>query len=238
MGTEGIMTDQAAGLAQKDWRATLRTVGTVLIIVGVLDIGYMVYCIVTRQSYSSSFNIFAVIAGVLLRRGSLRTAWGTAFYAAALMCPGLLLPLLLVVVPRDLILTYVRLHPLGAVAAAGAVLAMFAFLVWTYRRLTSPAVLAAMEEHGIRCRRGFRRPALGFVIGGVIAVAVLLMVALIVPPYRQQAETRAAAELGDDYKYFVVGFGSVSTGSERIFSADVLAYNHDEIKKVTLTWKE
>ncbi len=45
----------------------------------------MAYCIVNELSYSSSFNIFAVIAGVLLIRQSLRTARAVAWFAAFLL---------------------------------------------------------------------------------------------------------------------------------------------------------
>lgn len=52
----------------------LKRAGVVLLVVGLLDIGVMIYCIANSISYSSSFNIFAVIAGIFLLRGSLRAA--------------------------------------------------------------------------------------------------------------------------------------------------------------------
>ena len=52
----------------------LRRVGKVLIAVGIFDILYMVYCIVNGYSYRGSFNIFAVIAGLFLLKGSLKAA--------------------------------------------------------------------------------------------------------------------------------------------------------------------
>ena len=52
-------------------RSILARVGEVLLIVGVLDIGAMIYCIMKGISYASSFNIFAVWLGILLIRGSL-----------------------------------------------------------------------------------------------------------------------------------------------------------------------
>jgi hypothetical protein len=55
-------------------QAILRRVGGVLVAVGLVDIAWMIYCIVHGISYRSSLNLFAVIAGVLLLRGSLRTA--------------------------------------------------------------------------------------------------------------------------------------------------------------------
>ena len=52
----------------------LKRVGGVLLVVGLIDIGVMIYCAVNRISYSSSFNVFAVIAGIFLLRGSLGAA--------------------------------------------------------------------------------------------------------------------------------------------------------------------
>ncbi len=49
----------------EEYRAILKRVGLVLIAVGLCDIIFMIYCVSQGQSYSSSFNIFAVIAGVL-----------------------------------------------------------------------------------------------------------------------------------------------------------------------------
>jgi hypothetical protein len=48
--------------------AVVRRVGAVLIVLGLLDIGLAMYCIANEIAYSSSLNIFAVIAGVFLRR--------------------------------------------------------------------------------------------------------------------------------------------------------------------------
>jgi hypothetical protein len=44
----------------------MRRVGKVLIVVGLIDIGFMVYCIANRMGYSSSLNIFALAGGIFL----------------------------------------------------------------------------------------------------------------------------------------------------------------------------
>src|SRR5687767_485909 len=71
----------------------LRAVGWALVLAGFLDIGLMAYCITHDMSYSSPLNIFALAAGLLLLRQSLRTAkvvaWMAAFYLA--LFGGLLL---------------------------------------------------------------------------------------------------------------------------------------------------
>ena len=82
-----------------------RTPGVILLVVGLLDIGIMIYCIVNKLAYSSSLNIFAVIAGILLIRGSVKTARNTRWFIAFLLT-GLFGFLLLypLITPFDLLL--------------------------------------------------------------------------------------------------------------------------------------
>jgi hypothetical protein len=54
----------------------LKKAGLVLVIVGLMDIGLMIYAIASRVSYSSSLNVFAVVAGAFLLRGNLRAGDG------------------------------------------------------------------------------------------------------------------------------------------------------------------
>ena len=50
-------------------RKILHHVGLALFAFGLLDIGVMIYCLANDISFSSSFNIFAVISGIYLWRG-------------------------------------------------------------------------------------------------------------------------------------------------------------------------
>ena len=45
----------------------LKHVGLTLVVLGVIDIGLLIYCIANQISYSSSLNIFAVVAGMLVK---------------------------------------------------------------------------------------------------------------------------------------------------------------------------
>ena len=81
-----------------EYLSPLRRAGKVLLVVGLLDIGVMIYCIVNDVSYASSFNIFAVIAGLLLIQGSLKAAsvvrWFSLFMASALVSVAVVSPAL------------------------------------------------------------------------------------------------------------------------------------------------
>lgn len=50
----------------------------------------MVWCIANDRSYSSSLNVFALVAGILLVRGSLKTARWVAMGASFLFAGGAL----------------------------------------------------------------------------------------------------------------------------------------------------
>jgi hypothetical protein len=93
----------------------LKRVGLVLVVVGLIDIGIMIYCIAKKISYSSSFNIFAVVAGIFLIRGSLRAAgtvlWFATFYLTAFTSLLVASPLFL---PPGLALIEARLYRCGS----------------------------------------------------------------------------------------------------------------------------
>jgi hypothetical protein len=100
-------------------RGILDRVGLALIIFGVLDIGVMIYSIVNSVNYSSSFNLFAVLAGVYVRRGHpWWVKWTTraaGFYAAA-FCT--MVPMFAFLLPMDFVAIELRLHPVAAIAGA------------------------------------------------------------------------------------------------------------------------
>src|SRR5882724_1109381 len=97
-------------------RQILHRVGIALFVFGLLDIGVMIYCIVTGLSYSSSFNIFAVISGIYLWRGHpWYVKWVTraaGLYAAAFCTLVLVVPFIF---PMDLGALELRLHPEDAI---------------------------------------------------------------------------------------------------------------------------
>ena len=57
-----------------------RKVGIALLVIGILDIGYLIYSIINGFSYTSSFNIFAVVASIFLIRGNVIAALITRFF--------------------------------------------------------------------------------------------------------------------------------------------------------------
>ena len=217
-------------------RESLRTVGTALIVLGLIDVGVMIYCIATMTSYSSSFNLFAVIAGVYLRRGNLRVARWVGFFSAFYLSgfAGAVV-IAAVYVPVGLMLTALRLHPASAIGWLTFVAGFLWFLAWVYRRLTSPEVLSAMEVEGIDVKRWTRRPSSGFAIGGALCALLLIGIGFAL---RGSAAARAAAqarrEMGPGYQYFVAGVSTDSSGTR----VTVVAYNRRELREVEVKWGE
>ena len=95
-----------------------RKSGVVLLIIGLLDIAFMGYCVANNMSYSSSFNIFAVIAGIFLIRGSVKTArvirWFSAFCVTAFLGVLLVTP---IITPPGLLLAQLRIDPVTTIGS-------------------------------------------------------------------------------------------------------------------------
>lgn len=215
----------------EDYHLILKRVGWALIVVGIVDIGFMIYCIVHGISYSSSFNIFAVVAGALFLRGHLGTVrvvtWFSAFMLVGFV--GVMLLFVPFVNPLDLWLIQLRLHTLNTLMSL--VLGLFAvgFVYWVYRQLRSPAVVQARVAVG----HSASAPKWAFVAG---ALLVLTLTVAMQFSLRGEAGKRAVqlaeAKMGPNYRYAVSSMNwSGEHGSSRI-----TAYNDHEIKSVDVQW--
>jgi hypothetical protein len=124
----------------------LARVGLVLVSVGAIDIAVMIYCIMNAVHYSSSFNIFAVVLGILLVRGNLWAATVVRFFGALFTAGAIaLIALVPFVQPISLTLAEFRstsffglLFPLILVAVC----------FWATYELNGEPVLAAFQSSG------------------------------------------------------------------------------------------
>ncbi len=134
------------------YRAILNRVGIVLIVVGILDIAYMAYCISQSQdqSYSSSLNILAVVAGVFLLRGNLRSVSIVTWYAAFTIAKfvSTIFILLPFSKPAELWATEFRLDPVGLSVSLLVKTAEIALLFWVYTQLRAAPVVSASLKSG------------------------------------------------------------------------------------------
>lgn len=200
---------------------------------GLADIALMIYSIANGQSYSSSFNIFAVAAGIFLFRGNLGAVrlvtWFSAFMLTAFI--GALFFIFPFIQPLGLLLARIKLNPIDAVVSCLIALIVLALLGWTYRQLRSAPVLGALKEGG----RSAATPKIAF--GSGLALVAMLALAIHMTlngTAGARAIELARQKLGPTYHYATQSI-QWSGGHTK---AVVVAYDNNEIKHVTVKWSE
>ena len=208
----------------------MRRVGLVLIAIGIIDIGVMIYCIANKIAYSSSFNIFSLIAGIFLWRGHLGAAKfltsASAFFFAGFLTAVLLLPFLF---PMKLLLLYFQESPIQIVLTVVFIGTVVYAMYWVYGQLRSSSVLEARRAAG----HSTDKPKLAFIIGA--GIPVLLVTLFLFTRFGATGKmiiSKAKNIVGEGYEFHIESFkSSGSTGR-----ATVVAYNESEYKKVKVSW--
>ena len=224
-----------------DYRAIMKKVGLALIALGTIDVAYMIYCIAHRIGYSSSFNIFAIIAGVYLYQGNLKSirivTWFSAFLSSAFIGMIVLSPFFM---PINLMTTYLRLHPISFIAYNFIAIALIIFLLWVYKTLSSESILAALAQNNVENKWLMRKPRNGFIFGG--SLPVILVIVMSVSLFAEtpgKAKIEAEKITGPGYKYHVSSWNINATfGGKTFYRANVTAYNDHEIKDVHIEWEK
>lgn len=204
--------------------------GLVLLIIGVIDIGVMVYCITNGMSYSSSFNIFAVIAGALLLRGGVKTArvirWFSIFMAFSFIGVFLITPL---TTPLGLIATKLKINTFNTVATVAFGAFFIALLFWLYQQLSSTAALKKIGDAGYKTGKPKTAVIASFVLVAILGVTFFTMLN---GESAEKAKLLAQNKLGQEYSYHI---SSISISGES-GHALVIAYTDSEIKGVQVQW--
>jgi hypothetical protein len=223
-------------MEQESHRVILRRAGFVLVAVGLVDIGWMIYCIVNGISYSSSLNIFAVIAGILLIRGGLKTAgivrWLALFAVSALVTVAVVL---LFLQPIGLSLAEIRFHTMSVVTSIVVMVALAAALYWVARELGREPVQIARDSAGFK-RSSARVPILcGF---GLVTLMSLFLAIFLGGESAERAKREAAREVGPGFALRVTSlYVNDSPGHKRV-SAVVTAWNDKEVRDIPVQWEE
>jgi hypothetical protein len=210
----------------------LKKAGLTLLVVGLFDIGVMIYVIASHGSYSSSLNIIALIAGIFLKRGSLRAAavvlWFALFLLAASISGVVLLPLLL---PFGLLAAHAQVNPLAFISSFAVFAVLLSLSAWLVTVLRSPQVQRARASAG----RPARKPHVPVALG--IGLAILLFATNFTAQdsaSAARAKSEARAEHGDEYQYHV----SSIQHRGRLVSGVVTAWNSGSIKELPFQWSE
>jgi len=207
-----------------------RKAGIALLIIGIIDICVMAYGIANEMSYSSSFNIFAVIAGIFLMKGGVKTArvvrWFSIFLVVAFI--GLLLTTPFTT-PFGLLIIQLKLNALSIVGSFAFGLVLIAVLVWVHLQLSTPESLELLAQAGYKAGK----PKSAYIAGGaLLLLAFGLSAGLLNGESAQKAKTLAKEQLGPDYQYHVTSMTtSVNSGH-----ASVTAYTDKEVRSVQVQW--
>lgn len=227
--------DVAAGAEQPTYLAILKRCGLVLVVVGALDIAYMVWCIAHGQSYSSSLNLVALVVGIFLMQGSLKTARWVAMGAAFFFAAG---ALVIVTAPFMYPAGYwaaVLRDSTGLAAPIGIAVALLAMLFWVCRQLLRPEVVKAQQAAGIPAPRIRRAAAIGAILSVVLVFGLSWMLR---GETAQEAIRRAHQQLSGNYQYVVTSIQVKSNSAGKNVAALVVAYNDTEVRKLVVKWKE
>jgi hypothetical protein len=215
----------------EDYRRTLKKAGKILIAIGAIDVAVMIACFLAGHAYSSSLNVFAIAAGIFLFRGRLNTAlWVTRF--GAFLLTGWILILFLVfpsVEPLSLWIIEWRLQPVTTFLTLAVPAVLLPVLVWVYRLLRQPEVLAALEHDGMTAKP----PRLWIGMGAALALFMAVMLHVMFNGEgAKKAIELARAQNGTQYEYTI---RQIATGADK-GSAVVTAFKDDEIKDVSVKW--
>jgi hypothetical protein len=214
-----------------NYLSLLKRVAKVLIAVGLVDIAYMVYCIANGQGYSSSLNIFAVIAGIFLWRGHLGAVRIVTRFSALMLtaATGIVLFLLPTLQPAGLWLLEFKLNPVRTISGLIIMVAMLLLLAWVYQQLRTRSVVQAL------CRAGqpTASPRFAFGIGAAIPVLVAIMFhCTLSSGAGLKAIELARTKYGNQYQYSP---NSINWSGSHV-SARLTAYNDHEMKAVAVEW--
>jgi hypothetical protein len=204
--------------------------GVVLLVIGIIDIAVLVYCIANGISYFSSFNIFALIAGILLLQRGVKTArvvrWFSIFLVVAFI-GGLLMSL--ATTPFALLVTEFKVHTLVRLGSSLLGVFVIAVLIWIYKQLSQPTALQLLAQAGFST--GSPRSAY---LAGIVFTAILFVftVLFLHGDTAKKAEALAKEQLGPDYNYHVVSYSKTGDTNQ----ANVTAYTATEIKTVQVQW--
>jgi len=214
----------------------LRRVGLVLIVIGVLDVGVMIYCIIHRVRYSSSFNVFAIIAGIFLMRGSLRAAGVIATMASFMLAVFLGITLAWpIFLSPGLAFAALRIYPMKSLAYVIFLTAFLGFLFWVVRQLRCEIVLAATKRSATDIRS-----LTGPILAGAAIVLILapIMRSTLRSDRAKRAEQIAAGEVGNGYSFCVTSMKTVRTSRGKTATAVVTAWNDHEIRQIQVNFDE
>lgn len=214
----------------------LRRAATVLLTVGLVDIAVMIYCIINNVSYSSSFNIFAVIAGFFLMQGSLRAA-SIVRWLSALMLSGFVFVFVTYpfIQPFGLTLTQIRINPLGLLIPIILYMFIICLLLWLVIELGKESIVEARKAAGLKIRNIKIPIALGCLMALIEGVS---LISIFGGEYGKRASKIALEQVGSNYNAHVSSLNISKSDRGTYVSGFVTVWNETEIKVIPVSWRD
>ena len=204
--------------------------GVVLAVIGAIDILFFIYCITNQISYSSSFNIFALLAGIFLIRGGVKTArivrWFSVFLAVGFAGVLIISP---INTPLSLLIAQLHVQPMSVISPYLFGIPLILLLYWVHKQLSTSESLEVLSAAGYKTGK----PKSAVYAGAGLVVTIFALLALMLNSESgNKAKELAKQQTGPGYEYHVTQM-SLSGGNG---SALVIAYNNNEIKNVVVRW--
>ena len=208
----------------------MRRAGLALAGIGLLDIASCFVSLARGESYSSSLNIFALVAGILVYRGNASAAKFVVSGLSFLLGGFLLLPVVMpVLMPVRLLWLQLRLSPWPLLQTLAFYVALLAVLYWTRE------TLGALPVHG----GGKKAPPLYRSVAAAVGAGIPLLLAVVLPLFMHSAAGRRAVaeaqgKVGPGYSFHVQQLNTSGSAG----SAIVVAYSDSEIREVAVEWHD
>lgn len=214
----------------------LRRAGAVLLAVGLLDLAALAYSFVQGIAYVSGFNLFGVVAGAFLLRGSLQAAlvvrWLAVWMLTALLSTVFVWPFLQ---PFSLTFAQLRLGMGPEPVSVGLGMLVAALLGWLVWQMGREPVRAARATRNLK-PWSMTPP----VLAGVVLVVGLAVVVTVLRSGEAAANARmlAAQRVPSDYRLHVRSVKKISGPQGTLITANVTAWTDSDIKNVPVQWQE
>ncbi len=207
-----------------------RKAGIALLVIGLIDICAVIISFYAHYSYSSEFNVFAVLAGAMLIKGGVRTArvvcWFSTYFVFSYLIVIFLYPL---VVPIGLIIAEIKLDPMGSLGSFIDVVLFMGILIWVYLQLSSSKSVMVLSEAGLKT--GFQKSAVYTALVTMVVVGGILGV-IRSGEHFEKARDLVSQKMGSEYEYHV---GNITFNGDK-GSVLVYAYNESTIKTMRVEW--
>ncbi len=193
---------------------------------------------VVPQTVISGVGACSILAGLLLYRGSLRTARIVAFLSSFVLSAFLFQTLArLAAMPRELVWAMLRFRPFAVLGDAILPVCFFALLAWTYMALSDPALPPKWAEVEGEARPRRRRAWLGLALGVLYMAPMWNVASHLRHDQVQRATLEARKRVGSGYGFYVTRFDQHGPRDQQV-RASVVAYNAHEVRDVSVSWEE